>query len=286
MPHESTFSRAFAEFAQTGLAQAAHEAVIAGTQQQRLIGHICRDSTAIEARERYPEPVNKKAAPKGKAAPKENNGKARRGRKGKQQRQTQAQREASGTRIQKQARMDDVKAMLADIPVKCDLGAKRGTGGGTYYWRGYKLHLDVADGQIPITAVLTAASVHDSQVAIPMIHMTTKKVTYLYDLADSAYDAKAIREVSARLGHKPIIDIHTRAKPKTQLPSRVKPQPELSPAEERRYKERTLVERVFGRLKDEFGAEFVRVRGAAKVMTHLMFGVLALTIDQTLRLHK
>ena len=102
----------------------------------------------------------------------------------------------------------------------------------------------------------------------------------------SAYDAKAIREVSARLGHKPIIDIHTRAKPKTQLPSRVKPQPELSPAEERRYKERTLVERVFGRLKDEFGAEFVRVRGAAKVMTHLMFGVLALTIDQTLRLHK
>ena len=39
-------------------------------------------------------------------------------------------------------------------------------------------------------------------------------------------------------------------------------------------------------LKDEFGARFVRVRGAAKVMTHLMFGVLALTVDQLLRLSR
>jgi len=36
-------------------------------------------------------------------------------------------------------------------------------------------------------------------------------------------------------------------------------------------------------LKDEFGARHVRVRGATKVMAHLMFGVLALTADQLLR---
>jgi hypothetical protein len=57
LPHESTFSRAFAEFAEfaeIGLAQFAHEAVIQATQSQRLIGHISRDSTAIHARERYP----------------------------------------------------------------------------------------------------------------------------------------------------------------------------------------------------------------------------------------
>ena len=50
-----------------------------------------------------------------------------------------------------------------------------------------------------------------------------------------------------------------------------------------RYNERTASERVNGRLKDEFGCRHVRVRGAAKVMCHCMFGVLALTADQLLR---
>ena len=51
-------------------------------------------------------------------------------------------------------------------------------------------------------------------------------------------------------------------------------------AEQVRYHERSTVERVNGRLKDEFGGRFVRVRGAAKVMCHLMWGVLALTVNQ------
>jgi hypothetical protein len=47
-----------------------------------------------------------------------------------------------------------------------------------------------------------------------------------------------------------------------------------------------MVERINGRLKDEFGARDIRVRGPQKVMAHLMFGVLALTADQLLRLVK
>jgi hypothetical protein len=58
----------------------------------------------------------------------------------------------------------------------------------------------------------------------------------------------------------------------------------MSWAEEDRFRERTMGERVYGRLKDEFGAREVRVRGARKVMAHLMFGVLALTADQILKL--
>ena len=50
-----------------------------------------------------------------------------------------------------------------------------------------------------------------------------------------------------------------------------------------RYRERSAVERVFSRLKDPYGAANVRVRGATKVMAHLMFGILALTADQILR---
>lgn len=43
-------------------------------------------------------------------------------------------------------------------------------------------------------------------------------------------------------------------------------------------------ERVNSQLKDTFGGRFVRVRGPKKVMAHLMFGVLALTAQQLLRL--
>ena len=45
-----------------------------------------------------------------------------------------------------------------------------------------------------------------------------------------------------------------------------------------------MVERVNARLKDEFGGKQIRVRGAVKVMAHLMFGILALTVDQWLRM--
>ncbi|HYI93231.1 MAG TPA: hypothetical protein VEX68_06785 [Bryobacteraceae bacterium] len=33
-------------------------------------------------------------------------------------------------------------------------GVKKSSQGHKQYWRGYKLHLDVADGQIPISAIL------------------------------------------------------------------------------------------------------------------------------------
>ena len=50
-------------------------------------------------------------------------------------------------------------------------------------------------------------------------------------------------------------------------------------AEAIRYNERSTVERVNARLKDEFGGRVVRVRGHAKVMCHLMFGILALNSE-------
>jgi len=58
----------------------------------------------------------------------------------------------------------------------------------------------------------------------------------------------------------------------------------MKPSEMVRYHERSTVERVNGRLKDEFGGRHLRVRGHAKVMCHLMFGILALTADQFMRM--
>ena len=192
-----------------------------------------------------------------------------------------------GTRIQRQ-RHQKADRMLRELPRQCDMGAKQNSQGREQYWRGYKLHLDVADGQVPIGAVLTSASVHDSQVAIPLMTMTSKRVVHLYELMDSAYDANDIHAHCRSLDHVPIIAPHARrASKKTARLSRVFPvamTPQLTWAEQDRYKERTMSERVNARLKDEFGASHIRVRGAAKVMAHLMFGVLALTVDQWLRL--
>lgn len=43
-------------------------------------------------------------------------------------------------------------------------------------------------------------------------------------------------------------------------------------------------ERVNADLRDEFGGRMIRVRGHAKVMCHLTFGIVALAADQILRL--
>lgn len=181
-----------------------------------------------------------------------------------------------------------LQQMLADLPAaECSIGVKRSNDGNQRYWRGYKLHLDVADGQIPITAMLTSASLHDSQAAIPMATMTARRVTNLYDVMDSAYHAAEILEHSRELGHVPIVRAPKRRQKDVLFGAKgVWAAEEFTWAEEERFRERTAVERVYGRLKDEFGAASIRVRGARKVMAHLMFGVLALTADQVLRLVK
>ena len=107
--------------------------------------------------------------------------------------------------------MHNIPRLLADLPTACDVGAKKNSKGYKETWIGYKLHIDVASGQIPVACVLTSASVHDSQVAIPLMTMTSARVSYLYDLMDSAYDAAAIAAQSVALGHVPLIDRNFRA---------------------------------------------------------------------------
>jgi Transposase domain (DUF772) len=129
-------------------------------------------------------------------------------------------------------------------------------------------------GCLPISTALTAASLHDSQVAIPLMKLTSAQGDYLYDVMDAAYDAQSIDATSRSLGHVPIIDRNGRGR--EVIP--------LAPHEAARYKERTVAERFDSRLKEGFGGSNVMVRGAQKVMLHLMFGVIALFADQLLKL--
>ena len=135
---------------------------------------------------------------------------------------------------------------------------------------------------------ITSASLHDSQAAIPLALTTAQRVTNLYDLMDSAYDAQAIHERIRGLGHIPIIDTNPRRdqaqKAELQAEAQRRKLLNYNYAEDVRYRERTTVERVNARLKDEFGGRTVRVRGHAKGMCHLMFGIVALAADQILRL--
>ena len=57
----------------------------------------------------------------------------------------------------------------------------------------------------------------------------------------------------------------------------------MSP-EARRYRGCSTLERVIGRLKEGFGERHVRVHGHGKVMCHLIFDILALTVEQVMRL--
>ena len=269
VPHESSFSRAFKEFSESGLTQVVHESVIKEHMGDKIVGHISRDSTSIDAREKSVRKIKI-------LKPKKKRGRPRKG----------EIRIKDLTRLERQQSMGTTE-MLEELPKVCDVGTKMNSKGYKKSWIGYKLHIDAADGHIPISCILTSASLHDSQTALPLAELTSQRVTNLYDLMDSAYDSPIIKQHSRSLDHVPIIDVNPRGNKKRKH--------ELKAENRRfefiniknpvgiRYNERSNVERVNGRLKDEFGGKMVRVRGSVKVMTHLMFGIIALTADQLMR---
>jgi hypothetical protein len=272
LPSESTFSRAFEEFARSNLPGRVHEALIERTLGgDHRVGHIARDATAIAVREK-PVKLDKPQA----ASTKRKRGRPRKGeaRPGKEPRRLERHLGQS------------LPQMQAELPQHCAVGTKRNAKGHTTSWIGYKLHIDTADGDIPVSCVLTSASVHDSQVAIPLATMTAARVTNLYDLMDSAYDAPEIREKSRSLGHVPIIEANPRrgGKAAAEAQARARRVAGHELAEDVRYNQRSSAERVNANLKDNCGGNFVRVRGAPKVYCHLMFGIVVIAAEQILRL--
>jgi hypothetical protein len=286
LPHEACFSRAFAEFAKSNLAEQTHESLIKAHLGDSLIGHISRDGTAIEAREK---PKKKEGARKeentgdaGEPEAVEGNGvehpgaaqaspcdapKAKRGKK------ESKSSPPPPKRIVQQSKQT-LAQMLGDLPTGCDRGSKCNAQGYKNSWNGYKLHIDTADCGVAVSALLSSASMHDSGAAIPLALMTANRVTNCYDLMDAAYCSETLRAHSRSLGHVPLIDHNPRRGEKK----------EFMPHEAVRYNERTQAERTNARLKDEFGANDIWVRGHDKVKSHLMFGLLALSADQLMRL--
>jgi len=261
LPSEATFSRAFEEFATSELMQRVHASMIKATLGEQLIGHISRDSTAIEARESIAKKDRAEVAP---TKPKIKRGRPAKG----------EVRQATEPSPLDRQRGQTLEQMLFDLDTACATGTKKNAQGYKISWKGYKLHLDTACCGVPISAVLTGANVHDSRVALPLTRISAQRVDACYELMDAAYCSTVIREEIQAAGRVPLIDHNPRKGDKR----------EFAPHEAQRYKTRSGAERCNARLKDEFGARHVQVRGHAKVMCHLMLGVVALCADQFTRL--
>jgi hypothetical protein len=276
VPSEATFSRAFAEFAAQGLPERVHEQLVRRHLHDHIVGHVSRDATEIEAREK---PCRRSSDDPPPPAPP----KRRRGRP----RKHEVLPPKPLTRIEQQ-RTQSLDEMRAGLPTQCDVGVKRNSKGFRETWIGYKLHLDTADGIVPVAAILTAASTHDSQVAIPLARTSEQRVVWLYDLMDSAYDAQPIIDDCLAAGRVPVIDRNTRRD--TALKAEIAAERarrrliKLPDPRDLTYNERTTAERANARIKDEFGGRHLRVRGHLKAFCHLMFGVVALAADSIVRL--
>ncbi len=260
VPSLATFSRAFNQFAESGVLAEIHAKMIQDHYGDKLAGHVSRDSSAIVAREK----AVKRKQPQAEVKPKKKRGRPKKG---------EVREPKEPTRIELQPGRA-LAENLADLPTACDIGTKKNSKAHREHWVGYKIHADVVDGDIPVSLILTSASVHDSQVAVPLAQMTQGRVTNLYDLMDAAYDAAGLWKHSAGMEHVAIIDKNPRRKKA----------PPIDPAQRVRYRQRSSVERVFSMLKDNHGGKHVRVRGAKKVMAHLMFGMLVITAVQLFRL--
>lgn len=276
IPSESKSSRVFGEFSKRRIANRAHDAFIESYLSEILFFYNSTDSTAIEQREK---PVKKEKVKKVK----QKRGRPKSG---------EVRTPKKPTILEQQAKMKTTEEMLSIISTDCDVGIKQNAQGNRYKWIGGKLHLGVVDGDIPITAIYSSASVHDSSLALPMIKETSRKVSYLYDLEDAAYDAKTIKTFSQKNDHRPIIDINPKnskalKKQKEDLSRERKMLERLglsvSP-DKHHYDQRSSVERVNAYLKDSYGCRNIYYQGATKVSAVLSFAVLAVCIHQSLKL--
>ena len=256
IPAESTFSDAFSEFARTDLMSKIHESMIKISFKDVLIGHISRDATEIHAREKIANPgkktLRKKKIPTG----------YKRGRPRKDE--VRDVKPKNNIQIQMTQKLPQI---LNGLPKRFNCGSKKGSRGHLSQWFGYKLHLDVCDDGIPISCILTSASVNDNQCSVPLELMTNSRVQSLYTLGDKGYDSADLRTHVASFGKIPLFQPRN-----YESLNKI----EFDPAMSERFKRRTSVERAFSRCKDSFGCRNVRVKGHAKVLAHVMTGILML----------
>lgn len=119
LPSQATFSRAFEEFSKSRLAELVHKNIISEYLSDQLIGHVSRDSTAINAREKPHKESVEEQPPKKRGHPKKGE-----------------ERIKEPTRLERQALGMTIHAMLSDLPSHCNIGTKMNSKGYKSSWQG------------------------------------------------------------------------------------------------------------------------------------------------------
>ncbi len=270
VPSESKFSRAFKEFSNTSLPEKVHQSLIKEVYKDEIVGHVVKDSTSIEARE--------KALKKDDAVT----------RKKLKDRERQRKKRAGELNLrQVQLKAENLNELLDNLPKHCDKGMKKSAQGYTMVWKGYKLHTAIDDNRIPLAAVITSASLNDCEAAIPLGSKANLVAKNFYDLMDAAYDHPEIREHSISMGHIPIIDSCPHNPAQKDEKNAEKERRKIlnyETAEDKRYKERFPTERFHALFKDYYGGKTIFFRGYSKISCHIMFGVLVVTATSLINL--
>jgi transposase len=257
VPHKSQFSRNFSTISKMNILNETLEQMVRNAHKDTIVYHVSRDSTAIEARETVKREKPKKEAKKQRGRPKKD----------------EKRTAPPVNRIEKQITQSADEA-LKELNTACAYGCKKNSSGNIYFWKGYKLHLDISDTGFPLNAIVTGANVHDSQLAIPMEKITGQRVSFCYSLMDAAYDSSAIDNFIRNQGRIPIIDPNKR---------KSNNRPPLDPAKKERFKFRSGVERANGYLKDNLLPAKIFVKGFEKVSLVLMSAVICLAALRTLQ---
>ncbi|GMO34984.1 MAG: hypothetical protein Ta2B_15290 [Termitinemataceae bacterium] len=257
VPGKATFSRYFSELAAMDFFHETLEKMVRKVHANTIVLHVSRDSTAIEARE-------KAAAKKIEKKEKKCCGRPKKG---------ETRLPPPENKLEKQVKQS-AKESLKELNTSCAYGCKKNSQGNVYFWRGYKLHLDISDSGFPLNAIITGANVHDSQVAIPMEKMLEEKVRSCYSLMDARHDAKTIYDFIQSCGRVAIIDPNKRKN---------KERPPLDPAKKEQYNFRTEVERANGYLKDNLLPAKLFVKGFSKISFVLMSAVVCLAALRTIQ---
>ena len=259
VPGKSTFSRNFTVLSETTIMKEALDKLVKEAHAGRVVYHVSRDSTAIDAREKA-----QKKPPREEKKEKKRRGRPKKG---------EIWTPKPETTLEKQVH-ESVEESLQNIDTACTHGCKKNSHGNTQYWTGYKLHLDVSDSGFPLSAFVSGANVHDSQLAIPLEKMTESKVFFCYSLMDAAYDSQVIDGFIRSRERIPIIDPNNRGN---------ESRPPLAPAKKERYKMRTEVERANSILKDWLLPAKLYVKGHTKVSFVLFSAVVCLAALRTIQ---
>ena len=155
VPSSATFSRRLERFSGKYIPDSIHGIMIKQTFQNEIVHTVAQDSTIIHAREKT---LNKRRDVKITKV------KKKRGRK----------KKGSPIEVKKDSVLTIQRTRKAFKSLSCrnkdaSWTCKQNSQGKVQYSKGYKLHLGVDGRGIPLTAVVTGANVHDSQLAIPML---------------------------------------------------------------------------------------------------------------------